>query len=60
LLAPLARADDGAWVCALIAAGYTVPEITKALQGDPRVSRYQIEKAVWAVVDQECGPIVLR
>jgi hypothetical protein len=58
LLAPPTHAepdDNGQWVCTLIAAGYTVPEITKALQGDPRVSRYQIEKAVWAVVDQQCG-----
>jgi hypothetical protein len=59
LLAPVARADDGQWVCALIGQGVTVPEITKALQGDPRVSRLQIENALWAVVDRECGPTAL-
>ena len=61
LLAPQARADDGQWVCALIAQGVTVPQITHALQGDPRVSRLDIEHALWGVVARECsGPTVLR
>jgi 23S rRNA A1618 N6-methylase RlmF len=59
LAAPVAHADNGQWVCELINQGVTVPEITKALQGDPRVSRYDIEKALWAVVDQQCGRLAL-
>lgn len=69
LLAPQAHAGislrsipvgDGAWVCALLRQGVTVPQITDQLVGDPRVSRYQIEHALWAVVDRECGPTVGR
>ena len=60
LLAPQARADNGQWVCALIGQGVTVPQITQQLLGDPRVSRLQIEDALWDVIARDCGPTVLR
>jgi hypothetical protein len=45
----------------LIDRGATVPQIAETLQGDPRVSRYDIEKALWRVVAEQCdGPTVLR
>jgi hypothetical protein len=45
-------------VCGLIERGYTVPQIAEQLQGDPRVSKYQIEKAVWDVIARQCGPTI--
>jgi hypothetical protein len=56
LLAPVAHADDGSWVCQALAQGYSVPQIVEAIEGDPRVSRLQIENALWDVVNRECGP----